>query len=210
MPIARTALFAVFLLSIADPALAQGAPMPPVGAYALRATDYVGRGVQGRDGESIGTIEDLVIGQDRRSVHAILSVGGFLGIADRKVAVPVGDLALSGPKQYRLPLTRDQIAAQPAFEWPAGSDADREQYAAAAKLQMQEWELKMRELAAQAKAKTEAGSAHASTKAAAAWENVKKQWGALSDTTAERWDAAKRGFEHAWQDFQREWEKTDN
>ena len=31
-----------------------------------------------------------------------------------------------------------------------------------------------------------------------------------SDSTAEKWDATKRGFELAWQDFQREWEKTGN
>ncbi len=205
----RHTLCALILLAGAGQALAQGAPASPA-AYALRATDYVGRSVQGRDGEALGTIEDLVVGQDRRAVHAIVAVGGFLGIQGRMIAVPVADLALSGPKQYRLALTREQVAAQPAFEWPAGSDTSRDQYAAAAKLQIQEWELKMRDMAAKAKEKTEAGSSQAATKAASAWENVKKQWGALSDSTAEKWDAAKRGFELAWQDFQREWEKAGN
>ena len=40
--------------------------------------------------------------------------------------------------------------------------------------------------------------------------SVKKQWQALSDSTTEKWDATKRGFELAWQDFQREWEKAGN
>lgn len=204
-------LCALFLLAGAGQALAQGAgPAPGPATHALRATDYVGRSVQGRDGEALGTIEDLVVGQDRRAIHAIVAVGGFLGIQGRLIAVPVADLALSGPKQYRLSLTREQVAAQPAFEWPAGSETSRDQYAAAAKLQIQEWDLKMRDLAAKAKEKTEAGSSQAATKAASAWENVKKQWGALSDSTAEKWDATKRGFEFAWQDFQREWEKTGN
>lgn len=204
-------LCALLLLAGAGPVLAQTvAPAPSPAAYALRATDYVGRSVQGRDGEALGTIEDLVVGQDRRAVHAIVAVGGFLGIQGRLIAVPVADLALSGPKQYRLALTRDEVAAQPAFEWPAGSDTSRDQYTAAAKLQIQEWELKMRDMAAKAKEKTEAGSAQAATKAASAWENVKKHWGTLSDSTAEKWDATKRGFELSWQEFQREWEKTGN
>ncbi|MBL8705198.1 MAG: PRC-barrel domain-containing protein [Rhodospirillales bacterium] len=207
----RHSLCALLLLAGAGQALAQGsAPATGPAAYSLRATDYVGRSVQGRDGEALGTIEDLVIGQDRRAVHAIVAVGGFLGIQGRLIAVPIADLALSGPKQYRLALTREQVAAQPAFEWPAGSETSRDQYAAAAKLQIQEWELKMRDMAAKAKEKTEAGSAQAATKAASAWENVKKQWNALSDSTAEKWDATKRGFELAWQDFQREWEKAGN
>lgn len=202
-------LCAVLLLAGAGQALAQSAAPGPA-PYALRATDYVGRSVEGSDGAALGTIEDLVVGQDRRAVHAIVAVGGLLGIQGRLIAVPVADLALSGPKQYRLALTREQVAAQPAFEWPAGSDTSRDQYTAAAKLQMQEWELKMRDMAAKAKEKTEAGSSQAATKAASAWENVKKQWGTLSDATGEKWDATKRGFEHAWHDFQREWEKTGN
>lgn len=207
----RHLLCALILATAAGEALAQGAATPASpAAYALRATDYVGRSVQGRDGEALGTIEDLVIGQDRRAVHAIVAVGGFLGIQGRLVAVPVADLALSGPKQYRLALSREQIAAQPAFDWPAGAETSRDQYAAAAKLQIQEWELKMRDMAAKAKEKTDAGSSQAATKAASAWENVKKQWSTLSDSTAEKWDATKRGFELAWQDFQREWEKTGN
>lgn len=207
----RQMAFALILIGASGQALAQGAAVSTSPAtYALRATDYVGRSVQARDGEAMGTIEDLVIGQDRRAVHAVVAVGGFLGVQARLIAVPVADLALSGPKQYRLALTRDQVAAQPAFEWPAGTETSREQYAAAAKLQIQEWELKMRDMAAKAKEKTESGTAQASTKAATAWDNVKKQWSALSDTTAEKWDATKRGFELAWQDFQREWEKTGN
>lgn len=209
----RSCAFAVALLAgtvLASPLLAQtAAPTTPAPAYALRATDYVGRTVQAADGQALGTIEDLVIGQDRRAVHAILSVGGILGINGRLVAVPVTDLGLSGPKQYRLAMSREQIAAQPAFEWPAG-ESSRELYSAAAKLQIQEWELKMRDMAAKAKEKTGVGTSEASTKAAGAWENVKKQWSALSDATAEKWDATKRGFELAWQDFQREWEKTGN
>lgn len=207
----RCLLWALVLAATAVPALAQvAAPPPGPPAYALRATDYLGRSVEAADGEALGTIDDLVVGQDRRAVHAIVAVGGSLGMPGRLIAVPVGDLALSGPKQYRLALTREQVRALPAFEWPAGAETARDQYAAAAKLQIQEWELKMRDLAAKAKEKTEAGSSQAAAKAATAWDNVKKQWNALSDSTAEKWDATKRGFELAWQDFQREWEKAGN
>lgn len=44
--------------------------------------------------DSIGTISDLVVGADGRISHAVLSVGGFLGIGEKDVALPLAQVRL--------------------------------------------------------------------------------------------------------------------
>lgn len=44
--------------------------------------------------DSIGTISDLVVGADGNISHAVLGVGGFLGIGEKNVALPFGQVRL--------------------------------------------------------------------------------------------------------------------
>lgn len=206
-------ILAIGFAPIAGQAQTTAPAAKPADGYALRATDFIGKQVNNGRGEKLGTVDDLIVTTDSRVPHAILSVGGFLGINGRLVAVPFADLTPVGPTLYLLNVSKDELLAYPAFTWPAKAQAagdTREQYAAATKLKMNEWEAKVGDLATQAKSKADAGSAAATTRVNAAWDNVKKQWTNLSDATVEKWDATKRGFELAWQDFQREWEKTGN
>lgn len=49
--------------------------------------------------------------------HAVVSVGGFLGIGDKTVLIPVEDLKWSDTNQrYELSWTKDQLKARPAFD----------------------------------------------------------------------------------------------
>lgn len=57
-------------------------------ASGLRADKVIGAEVYNNANDSIGTIDDLIIEPNDRVVYAIVSVGGFLGIGDRLVAVP--------------------------------------------------------------------------------------------------------------------------
>jgi sporulation protein YlmC with PRC-barrel domain len=57
-----------------------------------RSSDLVGATVYNDDGSSIGTIDNLLIGDDGKVSQAILSVGGFLGIGSKLVAVPFDQL----------------------------------------------------------------------------------------------------------------------
>jgi sporulation protein YlmC with PRC-barrel domain len=49
---------------------------------------YQRRDVFNRTGEKIGTVTDLVVDNDGRITAAIISVGSFLGLGDKEVAVP--------------------------------------------------------------------------------------------------------------------------
>lgn len=39
-----------------------------------------------------------------------------------------------------------------------------------------------------------------------AWKEVRQDWNALENATAENWDAARETFESSWESFQDEWE----
>jgi sporulation protein YlmC with PRC-barrel domain len=120
-----TALAAATLLtaSFGESARAQG-PAPvalvvvDVHAVALgyRASELRGRTVSNDHGEKIGAINDLIIGQDK-VLFAVLSVGGFLGLGDHKVAVPYGSLQIS-PQKIVLPgATKAALTALPEFKY---------------------------------------------------------------------------------------------
>jgi PRC-barrel domain len=42
--------------------------------------------------DNIGDINDLIIGEDGTITHAVVGVGGFLGIGEKDVAVPFDQL----------------------------------------------------------------------------------------------------------------------
>lgn len=59
-----------------------------------RASKLIGTKVKNDKGESIGSIDDLIVDK-QRVLYAILEVGGFLGINAHLVAVPYDSLALN-------------------------------------------------------------------------------------------------------------------
>lgn len=70
--------------------------------------------------DSIGKIDDLVIGSDGRISHAVLGVGGFLGIGEKNVALPIGDVKFMRQSDGTLvgfvTSTKKQLQDMPAFQ----------------------------------------------------------------------------------------------
>ena len=56
--------------------------------------DIEGRDVVSSKGEAIGSVEKLVVSKSDNKLHAVVSVGGFLGIGDKDVAVPYEKLQI--------------------------------------------------------------------------------------------------------------------
>jgi hypothetical protein len=89
---------AVFLLTAAGPSFAQGAPQTLASldvraiATGYRSSKIVGSVVRNDADQRIGKINDLIIGRNDRALVAIVSVGGFLGIGNKLVAVPYDQL----------------------------------------------------------------------------------------------------------------------
>jgi PRC-barrel domain len=65
-----------------------------------------------------GIIEDVLVNIDNSHVSAvILSVGGFLGMGDKLVAIPVSQLKIGSEAKFATDLTKEQLAQAPAFDF---------------------------------------------------------------------------------------------
>jgi len=67
-------------------------------------------------GEEVGEIEDVVLDQ-HGEYYAVLSVGGFLGIGEKKVAVPLDELQLREDQVYLMAAaTEEQLEQMPEYD----------------------------------------------------------------------------------------------
>lgn len=86
-------------------------------ASSARASKIIGVKVYQGD-KSIGQIEDVLVDLRHATATAvILSVGGFLGMGDKLVAVPVTDIKIGSEAKFTTDLTKDQLAKAPAFDF---------------------------------------------------------------------------------------------
>lgn len=60
-----------------------------------RASEAMGLAVYNRSGERIGEIDDMLIDGSGRVIAAVVGVGGFLGMGERKVAVTFRSFAMT-------------------------------------------------------------------------------------------------------------------
>jgi sporulation protein YlmC with PRC-barrel domain len=88
----------------------------------MRTSKIVGSTVYNDQNEKIGSVDDLVIGTDH-SVHAVLSVGGFLGMNAKLVAVPFDKLQFGntkGSSDNRVVLpgtTKQELTSMPDYHF---------------------------------------------------------------------------------------------
>jgi sporulation protein YlmC with PRC-barrel domain len=61
----------------------------------FRASKLIGTRVTGANNESIGEINDVLMDQNGRAHAVIIGVGGFLGIGEKDVAIPMTALQFS-------------------------------------------------------------------------------------------------------------------
>jgi hypothetical protein len=69
--------------------------------------------------EKIGKVDDLLVSTDGTLTIAVLSVGGFLGMAKHLVIVPVRQFKQFAPKAILPNAGKDQLKALPKFEYTA-------------------------------------------------------------------------------------------
>ena len=115
------------LMALASPIPSIAQPGVPVVAAAdtmnlsagLRASKIIGAAVVNDANESVGKVDDVIITRDDRVVYAIVSVGGFLGVGSKLVAVKYDSLHPTvDNKGMVLPgATKESLKAQPGFTY---------------------------------------------------------------------------------------------
>jgi hypothetical protein len=80
----------------------------------------LGHLVESRDSKDMGRIVDLLVDHDGHPLAAVLDVGGFLGVGNRKVVVAWSALRFSaaggGKLTVMIDIPTDRINAAPAYD----------------------------------------------------------------------------------------------
>jgi sporulation protein YlmC with PRC-barrel domain len=87
----------------------------------LLAKDFIGLAVYSPDKTKIGTINDLILSKDGKTVEGfVIGVGGFLGIGEKSVALKMNRLQISNTAEGAVQLTMDakkeELASAPSFK----------------------------------------------------------------------------------------------
>jgi ribosomal 30S subunit maturation factor RimM len=90
------------------------------GGMALRLRDLLGTSVKNTADDTIGEVKDLIITAKQNVPKALISVGGFLGVGDKVVAVPYDALQISRVDEKDRVVynaTKEELKAMPNFEY---------------------------------------------------------------------------------------------
>lgn len=81
----------------------------------LRLSRLLGAAVHNEQGERIGNVDDLVLAQDNRVTLAVISVGGFLGLGSKLVAVPWTQLRPEAERVVLPGVSKEQLNEMPSL-----------------------------------------------------------------------------------------------
>lgn len=88
-------------------------------ANGVQASNLIGTEIKTTGDENLGEVLDLVIGDEGQVMAIVVSVGGFLGMGEKNVAIGWDNLMKSGAsddQQMRVDVTRDELDSAPEFK----------------------------------------------------------------------------------------------
>jgi sporulation protein YlmC with PRC-barrel domain len=87
----------------------------------MRASKLIGATVVNTANETVGDINDIILGKDGKVAAVVVGVGGFLGMGEREVAVNFDSIRKSRDSNNNLVLTmnatKDSLKGAPAWRW---------------------------------------------------------------------------------------------
>jgi sporulation protein YlmC with PRC-barrel domain len=119
------------------PATTEAPKMPVTGQIvvqdvnAILVKDLIGQTVYAPDKAKIGSISDLILSKDAKTVEGfVIGVGGFLGLGEKSVALKIDRLQLSQSAENGLRLMMDvkkeELANAPSFKSKRDQDAEKQ------------------------------------------------------------------------------------
>ena len=83
------------------------------------ANTLIGQPVKNSKNETVGDVNDLLFAENGKLVAVVIGVGGFLGLGEKNVAVPVGLVRIEGKKTkdvvLRVNLPKSEFSNAPRF-----------------------------------------------------------------------------------------------
>jgi sporulation protein YlmC with PRC-barrel domain len=101
-------------------------------ANTVLAKELIGQTVYASDKAKIGSISDLILSKDAKTVEGfVIGVGGFLGIGEKSVAMKLDRLQIthdtqSGGLQLMMDAKKEELANTPSFKSKRDQDAERQ------------------------------------------------------------------------------------
>ena len=97
----------------------------------LLAKDFIGLAVYSPDKTKIGTINDLILSKDGKTVEGfVIGVGGFLGIGEKSVAMKIDRLKMTaGPNgsfELAMDAKKEELTNTPTFKSKRELDAEKQ------------------------------------------------------------------------------------
>jgi sporulation protein YlmC with PRC-barrel domain len=118
------AALGVVIAVLAAPALADTTTMSVVPGHSMTVTNWYKQNVYDPGDNKIGDVKDVLVSQDGNVTALIISVGGFLGIGEKDVAVPFSSVKQKmkdGKPYLMLDTTKDALKAAPGFAYDSKS-----------------------------------------------------------------------------------------
>jgi sporulation protein YlmC with PRC-barrel domain len=87
----------------------------------VRASKVIGASVYNDHDQKIGTIDELLMDQNHDVTQAVLSVGGFLGVDSKLVAVKIDQLQVKPDRIVMAGATKDGLTKMPTYKFSKSS-----------------------------------------------------------------------------------------
>jgi sporulation protein YlmC with PRC-barrel domain len=83
----------------------------------MRLGKMVGASVYNDQNQSVGSIDDVLMGHDNKATTAVISVGGFLGMGSKLVSVPFDQLKVEANRIVMPGATKASLSGMPEYKY---------------------------------------------------------------------------------------------
>ena len=94
----------------------------------LRADKLIGTSVYNAEGQTVGSVQDIVFDKDGKIIGVVLKVGGLLGIGGKSVGIKWDEVEVAPQDEtLKVSYTKDQLKVAPDFKTKEAIAAEQQQ-----------------------------------------------------------------------------------
>ena len=83
--------------------------------YTMTPRELRGKDVIGPGGDEIGSVKAVVHSRQEKDIQAVISAGGFLGVGDKEITIPLDRLQFVDGK-LRVSASEEELKARPEYQ----------------------------------------------------------------------------------------------